>query len=160
VGEGGRRRLALPRPEDRGGVGRPGVDADLVRGHEALLSQKPAERPELAADWCAVLWTTPVPEGSKSVSWMLDRSPLPGTEPANYPKNDLWLAYFGSVLLRPAAADAWTKWWSPLQAKLLKTQAADGSWPEGFAAGKGQVYVTALATLILQVPQRVPPPAD
>jgi hypothetical protein len=58
--------------------------------------------------------------------------------------------------LRPAGGDAWTKWWSPLQAKLLKTQRPDGSWPDGFILGKGPIYVTALATLILEVPQRLP----
>jgi len=124
----------------------------LVRGHEVMAA---LEQPG-PADGCALFWTTPVPDRAKSFPWLLERSPLPGTEPANYSKNDLWLAYFGTVLLRPAGGDSWTKWWSPLQTKLLKTQQPDGSWPEGFAAGKGQVYCTALATLILQVPQRLP----
>ena len=52
--------------------------------------------------------------------------------------------------------DAWTRWWSPLQAKLQKTQQADGSWPAGLEPGKGQIYVTALAALILQTPNRTP----
>jgi hypothetical protein len=124
----------------------------LVRGYEALSA---LEQPG-PADGCALFWTTPVPDRAKNYSWILDRSPLPGTEPANYPKNDLWLAYFGTMLLRPQGGDAWTKWWSPLQAKLLKTQGPDGSWPEGFAAGRGQIYVTALAAIILEVPQRLP----
>jgi hypothetical protein len=124
----------------------------LVHGYEGLAA---LEQPG-PADGCALFWTTPIPDRAKSFPWLLERSPLPGTEPANYPKNDLWLAYFGSVLLRPAGGDAWTKWWSPLQAKLLKTQAPDGSWPDGFVSGKGPVYSTALATLILEVPQRIP----
>jgi hypothetical protein len=135
----------------------------LVHGHEGLSRRDTWERLG-AADRAAVLraelWTNPTPDRARWASdaaWMLDRSPLPGTEPANYAKNDLRLAYFGSALLSELGGDAWTKWWSPLQAKLLKTQSPDGSWPEGLEAGKGQVYVTALATLILQTPRRVPP---
>jgi hypothetical protein len=98
----------------------------------------------------------PIPPYGKIARDLQERSPIPGTEPAYYSRNDLWLAYFGSILQRIAGGDSWTKWWSPLQAKLLKAQSPDGSWPEGFAPGKGQVYCTALATLILQVPLRVP----
>lgn len=122
----------------------------LARGHEALRSREPA-------DACAAFWTSSTPNRPAPE---LDRSPLPGTEPANYSKNDLWLAYYGSVLLRPRDGDAWTKWWSPLQSKLLKVQAPDGSWPAGFHPGKSAVWTTALATIILEVPQRVPALAD
>jgi hypothetical protein len=124
----------------------------LVRGHEVLAA---LDQPG-PADGCALFWTTPVPDRGKGFPWLLERSPLPGTEPANYSKNDLWLAYFGTLVLRPAGGDAWTKWWSPLTAKLLKTQSPDGSWPDGFVSGRGPIYVTALATLILELPQRLP----
>jgi len=105
------------------------------------------------------LWTDPSPDRdawAQRVAGLLNRSPIPGTEPVNFDKNDLRLAYFGTTLLRPLEGDAWTKWWSPLRAKLLKAQAADGSWPEGFEPGKGKVYATALSALILQSPQRLP----
>ena len=107
----------------------------------------------------AGLWTDPAPDReawAQRVAGLLNRSPIPGTEPATFEKNDLRLAYFGTTLLRPLEGDAWTKWWSPLRSKLLKAQAADGSWPEGFEPGKGKVYATALAALILQSPQRLP----
>jgi hypothetical protein len=132
----------------------------LVHGNAALRDSwerlGPADR---AAALRARLWTEPRPEAkgwANEVAWLLERSPIPGTEPANFPKNDLRLAYFGSALLRPLAGDLWTKWWGPLQAKLAKTQSADGSWPAGFQDGKGQVYTTALCVLILQTPVRVP----
>jgi hypothetical protein len=105
------------------------------------------------------LWTDPSPdrEGwAARVAGLLTRSPIPGTEPANFGKNDLRLAYFGTTLLRPLEGDAWTKWWSPLRTKLLKAQGADGSWPEGFEPGKGKIYATALSALILQTPARIP----
>ena len=107
----------------------------------------------------AGLWTDPTPDRASwapRASGLLNRSPIPGTEPANFGNNDLRLAYFGTTLLRPLEGDAWTKWWSPLRAKLLKAQTADGSWPEGFEPGKGRIYATAFATLILQTPSRLP----
>ena len=132
----------------------------LVNGHGAIL--KGDERlgsADRTAAWRAQLWTEPKPDvrrWSSEASWLQERSPIPGTEPANYSKNDLRLAYFGSALLAPLGGDAWTKWWGPLQAKLAKTQTADGSWPAQFQSGKGQVYVTALCALILQTPDRIP----
>jgi hypothetical protein len=109
------------------------------------------------------LWTDPAPDReawAERVAGLLQQSPVPGTEPANFGKNDLRLAYFGTTLLRPLEGDAWTKWWSPLRAKLLKAQGPDGSWPEGFEPGKGKVYATALAALILQTPVRIPALGD
>jgi hypothetical protein len=135
----------------------------LVHGHRALSvravweSLGPADQ---AAALRAELWTEPKPDVKRwagEVSKLLERSPIPGTEPANFSKNDLRLAYFGSALLAPLGGDAWTKWWGPLQAKLAKTQSADGSWPAAFQAGKGQIYTTALCALILQTRDRIPP---
>ena len=116
----------------------------LVHGHDAPGSG---------------LWADPAPDRAGwagRVAGLLNRSPIPGLEPATYAKNDLRLAYFGTTLLRPLEGDAWTKWWSPLRAKLLKAQQTDGSWPEGFEPGKGKLYATAFAALILQTPQRLP----
>lgn len=137
----------------------------LVRGHEARAGEAreivaPADQ---AADACAALWTNPAPDRAQilaDAAWVLNRTPLPGTDPTNFPKNDLRLAYFASTLLRPLGGDAWTKWWSPLRAKLVKAQGADGSWPAGFEQGKGQIYVTALSVIILQTPRRLPPLAE
>jgi hypothetical protein len=133
----------------------------LVAGYRGLSPIREFTAPaDQAATRRAEAWTNPRPDRARWVAeaaWLLERSPLPGTEPANFSKNDLRLAYFGSALLRPLGGDTWTKWWSPMRAKLLKTQDADGSWPAGFEAGKSQIYVTALSTLILQTPRRVAP---
>jgi hypothetical protein len=132
----------------------------LVHGNAALRDGWERLGPaDQAAALRARLWTDPKPDvkqWSSSTSRLLERSPIPGTEAANFSKNDLRLAYFGSSLLAPLGGDSWTKWWGPLQAKLAKTQTADGSWPAGFQAGKGQIYTTALCALILQTPERIP----
>jgi hypothetical protein len=137
--------------------------------HALRLSEAAGDRslvPVLVRGYDAAgagLWTDPAPdrEGwAQRVSGLLNRSPLPGTSRENFDKNDIRLAYFGTTLLRPLEGDAWTKWWSPLRTKLLKAQAADGSWPDGFEPGKGKVYATAFAALILQSPQRLPALAE
>ncbi len=129
-------------------IGRKDLIPVLVRGHDAPGSG---------------LWTDPAPdrEGwAARAAGLLTRSPIPGTERANFGKNDLRLAYFGTTLLRPLGGDAWATWWSPLRAKLLKAQGLDGSWPEGFEPGKGKIYATALSALILQTPERIPALGD
>jgi hypothetical protein len=133
----------------------------LVAGHEGLsVRDERLGQVDRTAALRALLWTEPKPDVRRwaaEVAGLLERSPIPGTEPASFPKNDLRLAYFGSALLAPIGGDAWTKWWGPLQAKLAKTQGADGSWPAEFQSGKGQIYTTALCALILQTPGRIPP---
>lgn len=107
----------------------------------------------------AGLWADPAPVAERwapEAAALLERSPLTGTQPSNYARNDLRRAYFGTELLRPLQGDAWTKWWSPLRTKLLKTQAPDGSWPAEFEQGRGPVYATALCALILETPVRLP----
>lgn len=125
----------------------------LVNGNRLLSQREETTAPALRAE----LWTDPKPDLKRYAGALPERSPIPGTEPSNFSRNDLRLAYFGSALLAAVGGDAWTKWWSPLQSKLQKTQSADGSWPEGFEPGKSQIYVTALCALILQTPRRVPP---
>ena len=130
----------------------------LVAGHGKIARDLPAPSDRAAALRARFLMD-PRPDLKRwadEAGWLQERSPLPGTEPANFSKNDLRLAYFGSALLAPIGGDVWTKWWSPLQAKLQKTRSPDGSWPAGLEPGKGQIYVTALAALILQTPTRTP----
>lgn len=132
--------------------------------HALRLAEANGDRalvPVLVRGWDAAgsgLWTDPAPDReawAQRVSGLLQRSPLPGAS-----RNDIRLAYFCTTLLRPLEGDAWTKWWSPLRAKLLRAQSPDGSWPDGFEPGKGPIYATAFAALILQSPQRLPTLAE
>lgn len=137
--------------------GNAGVIRALSSGRKARAHLGSAAH---AAAMRARLWADPSPDRSawlNEVRWLLDASPIRGTEAANYSGNDLALAYFGSQLLRPLGGDAWTKWWSPLRTKLEKTQDRDGSWPAGFESGRSKEYATALCALILDTEVRVPP---
>jgi hypothetical protein len=96
---------------------------------------------------------------AKQAGVLLESSPILGLEPAFFMANDLYFAYFGSLAMHQLGGDAWTKWWSPLRDKLLRTQSPDGSWPANFDrwhAYGGQVYSTALSALILETPVRYP----
>ncbi len=107
---------------------------------------------------------TPDPELlRKQAGVLLERSPILGMEPADFPMNDLYFAYFGTLAMHQYGGDAWTKWYSPLKDKLVRTQGADGSWPESFDrwwVHGGQVYTTAISALTLQTPVRYPRLAD
>jgi hypothetical protein len=96
---------------------------------------------------------------AKQADVLLERPAVPGVEPAHFMMNDLYFAYFGSLAMHQYGEGAWAKWWSPLRDKLLKTQTAEGSWPANFDrwwAKGGQVYTTAMATLVLETPVRYP----
>ena len=52
-----------------------------------------------------------------------------------------------------AGGEHWDRWWPAIRAELIEKQAADGSW-RGQA---GTEYGTAMALIILQVPNRTLP---
>jgi hypothetical protein len=90
---------------------------------------------------------------------LLEQPAIASTEPAGFAQNDLYFGLFGSLALHQAGGDAWPRWYGALKDKLLKAQQADGAWPLGFDRWHvhgGPVYVTAMATLILQSPMRYP----
>ena len=69
---------------------------------------------------------------AKQSGVLLERPPLPGLEAARHLENDLYFAHFGSLALHQAGGEAWSRWWPPVKAALLKTQQPDGSWPADF----------------------------
>ncbi len=90
---------------------------------------------------------------------LLEQSPVASTDPAGYMMNDLYFGLFGSLALHQHGGDGWTRWFSPLREKLLKTQQKDGAWPADFdrwCGHGGPVYSTAMALLILETPVRYP----
>ncbi|MFN3484450.1 MAG: zf-HC2 domain-containing protein [Planctomycetota bacterium] len=103
---------------------------------------------------------TPDPELlARQAQVILERPAILGTEAAQYLLNDLYFGFFGSMAMHQLGGDSWTRWWSPLRERLLRSQAADGSWPASFdrwCAFGGPVYTTAMGALILSTPVRYP----
>lgn len=83
------------------------------------------------------------------------------------PTDDMLHNYYATTCLFCFEGDLWLFWNAKMKERLLKTQAmgghAEGSWLDGFGQSKeaqhmGRLYVTALATLILEAYYRYPNP--
>ena len=61
--------------------------------------------------------------------------------------------YYGTQAMFMAGGDSWQQWWPAEREMLIKRQGANGSW-QGEAS---EQYATAMALIILQVPNRLLP---
>jgi hypothetical protein len=61
--------------------------------------------------------------------------------------------YYAAQAMWQAGDTIWSPWFQSAQRILLKMQAEDGSWASEF----GSVYGTAMATIVLQIPNNVLP---
>jgi len=80
------------------------------------------------------------------------RQCLPGTV-ANSQDNYYYGNYYGTQAMFLAGGDNWSTWWTAMSDDLLKRQQSDGSWNDSV----GQSYGTAMALIILQIPNRFLP---
>ncbi len=77
---------------------------------------------------------------------------LPGT-PNNNMGNFFYGNYYGTQAMFLAGGRWWSKWCPAIQKTLLARQNSNGSWP----SGQGPAYGTAMALIILQIPDRLLP---
>ena len=61
--------------------------------------------------------------------------------------------YYASQAMYLAGGDYWAKWYPAIRDALIRNQQADGSW----SSNHGGPYATAMALLVLQVPNRLLP---
>lgn len=61
--------------------------------------------------------------------------------------------YYAAQAMFLAGDRYWSRWWAPVQAELLQKQSSEGFW-RGQA---GQEYGTAMALIVLQMPNRLLP---
>jgi hypothetical protein len=82
------------------------------------------------------------------------------------PTQDLYYDYYATQVMHHMEGDAWIAWNNKMKAMLLSTQAKNGheagSWYDGVSSGigvhkGGRLYLTSLATLILEVYYRHAP---
>lgn len=76
----------------------------------------------------------------------------PGT-PANNQYNFFYGNYYGTQAMFLAGGKWWNAWWPAMSKTLLDRQDADGSWH----GNAGFSYGTAMALIILQIPDRLLP---
>jgi hypothetical protein len=76
------------------------------------------------------------------------------------PTANLYYNYYATQVMHHFEGDAWVEWNAKMRDMLIKSQATDGheagSWYEGFDSGHGpevagRLYITSLATMILEV---------
>ncbi len=77
---------------------------------------------------------------------------LPGT-PANSQGNFFYGNYYGTQAMFLAGGRYWAAWWPAVSGTLITRQNDSGCW----TGGAGQSYATAMALIILQIPDRYLP---
>lgn len=72
---------------------------------------------------------------------------------------DIYFIYYGTLAGYQYQGECWRRWRDMMHARLISSQADDGSWDikEGHGAAMGKVIVTALATLSLEAHYRYTP---
>jgi squalene cyclase len=90
-------------------------------------------------------------EIQRGVKYLMARLPgkgLPDSEGQYFYGN-----YYATQAMFMSGGDAWKAYWPAIRADLVKKQQANGSW----SGEAGDVYGTAMALIILQVPDRLLP---
>ncbi len=62
--------------------------------------------------------------------------------------------YYASQAMFQAGGERWERFWPPVRNELIRSQASDGSWSQGVG---GVAYSTAMACIILSIPNRYLP---
>ncbi len=101
----------------------------------------------------ACLYYSGVYEGNeitRGLKFLMARLPgKTGAENDNY----FYANYYATQATFMSGGDAWSHYWPAIKADLAKKQQADGSWN----GDNGNVYATAMALIMLQVPNRLLP---
>ena len=77
---------------------------------------------------------------------------LPGT-PGNNQGNYFYGNYYGTQAMFLAGGKYWAKWWPAISEDLIRRQQTAGNW----TGGAGRSYASAMALIILQIPDRYLP---
>ena len=109
--------------------------------------------------YCSLLWKGERASELKGIRWLLDETAQQRPVKYNGETADLYAWYFHTQACLRFGGVAWQKWNLWFQDEIIGAQSPDGSWPvpgsKGFGPqgdpGKtGQVYRTALCTLMLE----------
>lgn len=149
----------------------PGVEAALDKAVKFVASLKgehggfgyttPEDNYGLtgAGIFCSLLWKGERGELYKGMVWLLDETEKNRPVKYNGETANLYAWYFHTQACLFFGGSAWTKWNRWFQDEIINAQSEDGSWPIPAAKGfgpqgdpgkNGQVYRTALCTLMLE----------
>ena len=104
------------------------------------------------------------PTVEKGLNFMRRYVPQPGRQNAHQVRDErytqFWFygqLYAAQAMFQSGGSD-WELWWPAIRDTLLREQAADGSWGHSSAEARyGYAYPTAVACIILQIPDRLLP---
>lgn len=123
-------------------------------GFSYMLNSRGSAFPRSAAG-LACLYYAGIYQGdeiSRGVKYLMTNG-IPGRGANSTEYHYFYGNYYATQAMFMAGGDAWKRYWPAVRADLLKKQLADGSW-NGEA---GSAYATAMACIILQVPNRLLP---
>ncbi|HVS71853.1 MAG TPA: prenyltransferase/squalene oxidase repeat-containing protein [Phycisphaerae bacterium] len=121
-------------------------------GFSYMLASRGSAYPRSAAG-VACLYYAGIYDGNeikRGIKYLMARLPgKAGAENDNYYYGN----YYATQATFMSGGDAWAAFWPAIRADLSKKQQADGSW----VGDNGPVYATAMALIMLQVPNRLLP---
>ena len=88
-------------------------------------------------------------EIERGLAYLLKHTPGSGRSPSHY----FYGQYYTAQAMFLAGGDYWRKWWPAIREELLSKQAPEGYW----RGDPGTEYGTAMALIILQMPNRLLP---
>jgi len=105
-------------------------------------------------------WQREDPRLERGVQWLSEKGPTPGAMYYNYYASQVLHHYDGAL-----TGTLWRKWKDVMEDQLVKSQVKQGHAAGSWFAAKGdhgaerggRLYVTAMATMILEVPYRYLP---
>ncbi|MGC9258524.1 MAG: prenyltransferase/squalene oxidase repeat-containing protein [Phycisphaerae bacterium] len=125
---------------------------DADGGFSYMLNMPGSAFPRSAAGVAALLYAG-IYQGSaigNGVHYLMQC--LPGT-PANNQGNYFYGNYYATQAMFLAGGKYWARWWPAMRRNLIQRQQSSGNW----TGGAGQSYATAMALIILQIPDRYLP---
>jgi Prenyltransferase and squalene oxidase repeat len=122
-------------------------------GFAYMLAARGSAFPRSAAGVACLFYTGQYdsPEIPKGVKYLMQRLPGKSENSADY--HFFYGNYYATQAMFMSGGDSWSQYWPAIRAELSKRQQADGSWSDQ----TGNVYGTAMALIILQVPNRLLP---
>ena len=118
-----------------------------------MLAARGSAFPRSAAGVACLFYTGQYdsPEIPKGVKYLMQRLPGKSENSADY--HFFYGNYYATQATFMAGGDAWKQYWPAIKKELLAKQTREGNW-QGEA---GIPYATAMACIMLQIPDRLLP---
>lgn len=123
-------------------------------GFKYQLTPGPSAWPRSAAGIASLYYSGVYEDAqiNKGLAYLLDNA-MPGKIDRSSP-HYFYGHYYAAQAMYLAGGTNWSKWWVAVRTELLSAQQGEGYWQD---PGVGDVYGTAMALIVLQMPKRYLP---